>query len=239
MLRDYTAEPTVVIGAAGAYAIGGETWYAKGALSGLPFGAVMTSGVDNGSGIRISNTSGSPINIGSNADYPGRVFTLPLANIAGYNDALPGLFRARLTKATAVTTLTAHFGIIDSTASSANWLGTQRSRDLLCGVNINGTDVSVKVGAAIFGNKNGNYNVTADNHVVGVYRMMPRYGAVTDQDWTGSFGPETGCLPVVTPGQTTLIGTYTTPSICFALSNSSALPSSVFLSHLSVMQPAV
>jgi hypothetical protein len=236
---DFTALPTQSIAAAGAYTIDGLTWYAKGSLTGLPFGVTMTCALVNGSGLGLACSGG--IGLNSALTYAGRWFGIPLSAFPDLATNAPFIVRARFTS-TDFANATGWIGLVDSTNDGAALLTAQRSRDRLAGNWRTGgtnTDLYTKISTGVEANLGVSLPLaTAANSIYGVYAVTPAQPIPIKQAAAGA-GIPADPSTVVFPGSAATFGspaTYANPMIAFMISTNG--PNTVFMTHLSIHQPA-
>jgi hypothetical protein len=118
---DYAALPATSFATAQAYTIGGLDWWLKGTFT--QSGGVIQSSDLDGTGLRIRTNFSSE---GTPAATNLRWF-LPLANIPGYNPALPLAVWARLTSTSSATNANAILGFCSAAASSDSLTSPERA----------------------------------------------------------------------------------------------------------------
>lgn len=226
--------------AAGSYTIDGLTWWAKGALTGLPFGASMASSLVNGSGLRLSVISSS-IAFPASGDYVYRNFVLPLANVPNFNALAPVYVRAKFAY-----TFAGHqalVGLVDTTSNAADYLSANRPSEAWTGIETNSpiAQISKKYGTeSLSSAAAGNGSQFFSDFFVCLYRPVTSFVELGSQVWDGS-----GAIPAVNNmrPQTTYpayeSGTHANPCIMFALRSQTGVTTEVYMTHLSISQPKV
>jgi hypothetical protein len=237
---DFRTLANQTIGAAGSYTIDGKVWWAKGSLT-TP--VPMSSAVVNGSGLRLSTTSGTALALAAGSlDYAPRMMVLPLANLTDFNPLAPILVRAKF--ASASVSAVGWVGLIDTTSDAANYLAAKRSSEILSGTpgGSPSASFSIKRGTASVSSATGRSgSIGFTDRLVGVQKFSPRFGDHVDQAWTGAAAvpAASGALPQDQGLSALDTGTPANPCVAFFLQNQSGSPLDVYMTHLSISQPKV
>lgn len=148
---DFRALANQLAMAVGAKTIDGLQWWLKGNLSpggGLTFGASL----ENGSGLRLRCTGGTPSGVGSSGDLNEPHFFLPLTQVPSYSTTQALLIRGRFTRG--AVSQAPLLGVADSTNDAVGLRAAVRAKDHFCGVAFTSTttaSVSYKAGASAVG----------------------------------------------------------------------------------------
>jgi hypothetical protein len=237
---DLRAQPSQAIGASGAYVIDGKTWWAKGLIAGLPFGASMSSALVSGSGLRLSIIGANAV-MGASGNMDMRNLVLPLANVPDASLTAPTFIRAKFSYAYDSGAY-AFIGLVNTTSDAAGYLAAQRSAETFVGPpNVSAsavaalkakygtgaiTDVSARGGSAVY-----------SSHFAGV-QYVNGFTDVGDQTWDGSGAiPNLSAFKPQNQGLSQYeVGVLANPCIMFAVSGH---VQDYYLTHLSVYQPKV
>lgn len=240
---DFAAQPSQTIGAAGAYTIGGLTWWAKGLTT------QVSTAVVNGAGLQFTNLSASNLLMpGYATAFTARHLFCPLGQVPGYAASGPTIVLARMTQSPSNgvgTSSGTWVGLISSTNDAISQLGSARASEAWAGIEQSTSkQIMWKLGGE--GTSGASSAAGTGLGVAGVIRSHREFSLIVGSPWSGTWpAPSDLRTPVYNAPQSTMMYAIdpparANPGIGLYLSTNSGMSGAVGTIHgVRILQPKV